>query len=324
MKKLKDFLFAYLASCWSWLSRTLGPLGKPVNPLLSSNYYYNKPQTRIYFCSEGSWFGWKSNAMEVHLRTFEVLNSQFAKDKNQVYLGSETLSDPRVELESFEAFREEGLHFLAKDHQHVYDFRNPALPRIIESANPKTFFAMDSRWAKDDRHYFYNWEKLAVHYKSFERISPFFGMDLKQAYYFSEDLFMPLEANIPELEKFSDRYLCDDKFLYFFCDQRRGEPVKSLERIPFNSDEILLVLDSQYIRVGNKIYCDGELVEGADATQFRVINDSYAKDTRHVYWWGLKIRSADPATFHYNEEQKHYEDKRFRFFRNKAYPKAAF
>ncbi|MEM6634223.1 MAG: DKNYY domain-containing protein, partial [Bacteroidota bacterium] len=205
-----------------------------------------------------------------------------------------------------------------------YDFRRPSQPQIVEDANPHTFFAMDPRWAKDDRHYYYNLEKLSVAYRSFERLSPFFAKDAHQAYYFSGDLFRSFPVNVRELERLTDRYLYDDRFLYFFCDQRRGEQVRSLEKISYDSNSILLVLDEQYIRVGSSIYCDGELVEDADATQFRVINDSYAKDSQYVYWWGLKIRSADPATFHYNEEQKHYEDKRFRFFRNKAYPKAAF
>ncbi len=55
-------------------------------------------------------------------------------------------------------------------------------------------------------------------------------------------------------------------------------------------------VEGGYVVVGDRVHYHGEL-DGADATSFRALGHLFAKDTRHVYFDGSIVASADAETF---------------------------
>jgi hypothetical protein len=47
----------------------------------------------------------------------------------------------------------------------------------------------------------------------------------------------------------------------------------------------------------SNVYKLEELIVGADATTFEIIQDEYARDVNHVYYWDDVVENADPNTF---------------------------
>ena len=311
---------ARLASHISWFSRKTGPLGEQVDQTLSPHYFYNKSKTTIRYCSNGKWSGWDSTPMEVHLRTFQVLSSQFAKDKTKVYFKSQPISAFEVDIASFQAIGQKGFEHLAVDKNRVYSLKDPKNPRVIEGANPRSFYPFTPYWAKDEANYFYNEKTVAVDYRSFRILTPSFGMDKSQGYFFGKGYLSPFEAHLGTLSKLTPNYVFDAQHIYFI--QHQEKP--SLLSIPYQPDELILALDDQYIRVGTYIYYNGNPIMGADPLSFKALKDAYAKDNKQVYWMGLKLRRADPLSFRYNETHKRFEDNTYLYHSDKAYPKTAF
>ena len=311
---------ARLASHISWFSRKTGPLGEHVDRSLSTHYFYNKSKTTIRYCANGKWSGWDSTPMEVHLRTFQVLSSQFAKDNAQVYFKARPVSAFDCDVDSFQAIDQKGFDHLALDKNRVYSFKDPDHPTVIEGAQPRSFFPFTSYWAKDEATYFYNEKRAEVDYRSFRLLTYSFGMDKNKGYFFGNGHLSSFEAHIETLSKLTPNYAFDDQQVYYV--QHEDKP--NLLSIPYRPDELILALDDQYIRVGRNIYYNGAPIEGADPLSFKALKDSYAKDAKQVYWMGLTLRRADPLSFRYNETHKRFEDNTYLYHSDKAYPKTAF
>lgn len=311
---------ARLASHISWFSRKTGPLGEHVDRSTSTHYFYNKSKTTIRYCSNGKWSGWDSTPMEVHLRTFQVLSSQFAKDKKQVYFKSQPISAFDMDTESFQALTQKGFEHLAVDKDRVYSFKDPETPRVIEGAHPRSFFPFTSQWAKDEANYFYKEVRVAVDYRSFRLLTTSFAMDKHKGYFWGNEHLCPFEAHIETLRKLTPYYIFDNQHIYFI--QHTERPI--LLSIPYQPDALILALDDQYIRVGKYIYYNGKPITGADPLSFKALKDAYAKDDKQVYWMGLKLRRADPLSFRYNETHKRFEDNTYQYDSDRAYPKTAF
>ncbi len=310
---------AHLASLISSVSRKTGPLGLPIDKLVSPHYFFNKAQTKIRYCSNGKWGAWESSLMEVHLRTFQVLAPHLAKDHEHIYYKAQKIDSLSVDIPSFRSFCQKGFEYLALDDSYVYSFRNPEEPCIIAGANPMSYYPFSRSWARDDSHYFFNEQVARVDYKSFRILSPYFAADEYQAYYYSDKQFQPFKVHIRTLDKLCRHYIFDRHHIYFFDKEK-----ESLTTISYSPTELVLALDEQYIRVGQHIYCNGKPILDADPLSFRALKDAYAKDAKQVYWMGLKLGHADPQTFHYNEAHKRFEDNTYLYETDKAYPKTAF
>ncbi len=79
--------------------------------------------------------------------------------------------------------------------------------------------------------------------------------------------------------------------------------------IPYTSPGDVEVLDEQYLKVDQQIYCGGREVQGVDLASFEILAGSYAKDQHQVYYWGEVVAGADSETFGYEEKYHRYRDK---------------
>lgn len=74
--------FLIFFSIWFFIS----PKYKNVNEKLSNNYYFNNQKTEVHYIPGGNWFEVGDYLLKnVDVKTFEVLSSDYAKDKNNVY-----------------------------------------------------------------------------------------------------------------------------------------------------------------------------------------------------------------------------------------------
>lgn len=311
---------ARLASHVSWFSRKTGPLGEQVDQTLSPHYFYNKSKTTIRYCSNGKWSGWDSTPMEVHLRTFQVLSSHFAKDKTRIYFKSRPVTAFDIDVNSFQSIGQKEFEYLASDKHRVYSFKDPQNPSVIEGAYPTSFYPFTPLWAKDEANYYFKEQKVEVDYRSFTLLTHSFARDKNKGYFFGKGHFESFKAHTKTLSRLTPNYVYDAQHIYFL--DPTAKP--NLLTIPYKEDELILALDDQYIRVGSDIYCNGNPIVGADPLSFKALKDAYAKDNKQVYWMGLKLRRADPLSFRYNETHKRFEDKTYLFHTDKAYPKTAF
>ena len=79
--------------------------------------------------------------------------------------------------------------------------------------------------------------------------------------------------------------------------------------IPHDNTKEVKVLSTHFLRIGNAIYYDGILKRNMDGSSFEVIDHSYAKDAKQVYYKDQIVSGADPASFRKLKESYTFVDK---------------
>lgn len=57
-----------------------------------------------------------------------------------------------------------------------------------------------------------------------------------------------------------------------------------------------------YFRDGGRIFWKDQVVKGVDADSFTILNETWSRDSKHVYVVGRRLKNADPSTFHVQDE----------------------
>lgn len=215
-----------------------------------------------------------------------------------------------MEVGTFQSHESKGLLPIGIDQHQVFLFqdRKPYV-QIIEGADPGSFMQEDWYWAADDDHYFYHHKQVPVERTTFRRLNDFFALDSAQAYSFAEDTFASFEADVATLKKLDSIYSYDKDHLYYFAWYVNRQPIFEVRPIPYTSLGDVEVLDEQYLKVAQQIYCGGREVQGVDLASFEALAGSYAKDRNQVYYWGEVVAGADSETFGYEEKYHRYRDK---------------
>jgi DKNYY family len=187
----------------------------------------------------------------------------------------------------------------------------------INSADPGSFKAFDTTYARDRSSVYYNGHAVSgADASSFEVLDrPGFAKDRDHVY----QLDRPISGDPAHFELL-DGGLSKDGTAVYWTDGSVLSDDPAHFAVVSNNDHYVFTKDSRTVQAnGNPIadadpatfrvlqgaygqddkhifYFTGQIPD-ADAVTFRALEGPYAIDARHVYWMGKTIDGADPATF---------------------------
>lgn len=325
MKKLKKYvLFKVMFAPLIWLLQSCSPFGDPVDVTISDNHYYTKDKKDVIYSPGGNWFEVGSEKIGIEdIESLEILNASLCKDKNKAYFRYKPINDVDIDINSLKTAPESwNVHdSYAMDKNYVYFFSSfggysNQKSKIIVGADPEHFTVVNNSgtglWAKDNKHYFFDNNRIDVHYDSFELLSNIFGKDKYKAFCYNHNTFQQFEVDITTFEMLGDIYAKDKNNIYHFASHdSNNEDLNKLYTIPYIDFKEVTTWDYGYVRVANKVYFGGEEIPETDANTFQSFIDyyGYAKDKKHVYFYGNMIKNADPITFTWDQKNYCYKDK---------------
>ena len=215
---------------------------------------------------------------EADIATFKIINFNYAKDKNHVYLYGKILTNR--DSQTFQLVTEKAYQY-TKDKNHVY-----YNDEIIDNANPASFVLLDysTGYSKDDKYVFYERTMLP-------------GAD---------------PATIQVLDKQSssyivgaDYYIKDAKQVYY-----KGEVIEGADAATF-----AFILDPRtattYAKDKKHVFYENQIVIEADPQTFEPIflqgdggiahAEGWFYDAKSIFWQGKKITEIDRKTFRFLE-----------------------
>jgi len=296
------------------------PAGKSIDKSKPFGYFWGKfSKNKIYYASSAGSFSGGTELVDVDIATFELIEYDYAKDKNRVYFKQSPID---VDVATFYVDNN-----VPKDKSHVYyiDMSRDKEPlaSIIEVADPANYQEIEghSYWAKDRAHYFMSGKIIEViDYDSFSFISHGWAKDKKNLYQLTDDGFNIVDANVNEIKWLEGALVQDDKKVYVSAYMQGNSDPDTLQLNIFDyqaSSEIELLSDV-HVRHNGKIYYCGLPTE-IDAASFRPFLDQgkrllmgFSKDKNSVYLFNTKLPHIDAASFTYEnydfrDNNNHYD-----------------
>lgn len=296
--------------------RFFNPFGGLVDSKVSNSYFYSNNREQIVYSPMGNWFELGKTEMNVDMGSFKVLGNDYAKDNKNAYFKSKAINID-LDVSSFRVL--EG--YVPMDKNHVYELVNALYYidgaregfRVLEDADPLTYEQLNYHFAKDKNYVFRNNKKLTqVDYKSFEIINDQFCKDQNAIYHYwyQKPLQKVDSINVSETISLSPYCIRDKENVFFHLGSINYENTDKIIRIPFkNPDKINFFEEKALIKIDDKIYYGGRVLNQADASSFEEVGYGYAKDINYVYFLGKIIPEADSETFAYDQTNYRFYDK---------------
>lgn len=170
---------------------------------------------------------------------------------------------------------------------HVYYLGGfPSTAFAIDNADVKTFNILDSQYALDNTHVYFNGSLIPdADPASFELLDSPFSRDAQHVYV-SGTVFTNDPANF---EILTENVYRDSQHIYW-----------STEIISDDPSNLEILHDENYytyVKDSTTVFVNGNSIQGADSDSFEVILDGYARDAAHIFYFGGIIPDADSATF---------------------------
>lgn len=170
----------------------------------------------------------------------------------------------------------------AKDKAHVY-YDGVQVP----DADPATFELLDSTYARDSRHVYLNGQIFSNDPANFENVSENIYRDSQYIYWSGESISEDPQ-NLVVLGNFGFyTYLKDSQTVFV-----NGNPIHGAKPNTFQ------VISEGYSRDSEHVFYFDELISTADVTTFEALEQQYARDAVSAYWMGKPIPNSDPASFY--------------------------
>ena len=323
--KLRKFLVSIILAALTCCFSSCFVADKHVDAEKSSYYVYTKFGTKISFReikTIGNGFGVPPiptgatyTKMDADVKTFEVISSFLAKDKNHVYWKTVIMKEADAatfHIDSTGILRDknhiydregtfskeiEGIDAETYDLLIDYGLGNGRYPQAIEGIDAETYvFLRDYDWGKDKNHYYKRYKPLDVDTQTFEIFSHNMGYDKNAIYEFGKNpspIITPAEG---KLVRFAERALHDNKtvFLYYKSEIHKI-PIKDISSVKYYGTADFSTLWG----VDGTVYWDMKDMkeEDVDVESFRFIDFKYAKDRNKVYFDGEILWDADASTF---------------------------
>ncbi|MHA7058037.1 DKNYY domain-containing protein [Aquimarina sp. M1] len=297
--------------------RFLNPFGGLVNKELSDSYYYTRDNEGIVYSPMGNWFSLGKDEMEVDLPSFQVLGRDYAKDADHAYFKSRAINSP-IDVASFQVkaglvpMDKNHVYILTDDLYYLHDSDEEGF-KILEGADAKTYEPLGYDFAKDKNFIYHNNEKCTVvDHGSFEIINDQFCKDVNGVYHYwyGQPILKVENANPSKIISLTDSHIRDDQNVYFYLSHRGFENIDKVITLPFqDSEQISFFEDHSLLKIDDRIFYEGLLVENADASTFKDLEYGYAKDVNHVFFHGKMVEGADVKTFKYNDDKYTFSDK---------------
>ena len=302
----------------------VNPLGDHVNDYLSDQYYFDHNKENILYCTAGMWSDFGSSNLKADVKTFEVLSSNFAKDKSNIFFKDKIISDKRIDKESFNVIQSYLSSGVCRDKNNVFVIGSVGeVLKVIKDVDTKTYVVKEMlvdnviSWAKDKNKYYYMESPVNVDYSTFKIQNSSFCIDARKAYYCSIDKIKPFKVDRNTLKEFAYKYMYDKDYVYWYVkykyrvvgDKESAELIDSLIKIKYKDANSFKDIASSYIKIDNSIYCQGFKMKEIDVNSYKFVSQYYIKDKDHVFYLGNIIPEADVATFESNKEGMGWKDK---------------
>ncbi len=235
---------------------------KAVNAKLSNQYYYQKGA--VVYVSMGNFFSLGAHPIEgADPNTFEVLNYNYAKDRNGIYYQEELLS---------------GLS------DHNLQFFSP----YTKFGDEQTAYS----YVKDDKKVFYLGDEMKqADALSFEYLWGDYSLD-KNYIFYGDKMMRPRGGSYDTIkgDEQADYIRVDDTVYY------KGEKLVGVDTQHFR------VLSKELSKDAYRVYYRGEAIDQADAQSFEPINNFFSKDKHRLYYEEKPLPHSDPHSYQYIDE----------------------
>ena len=204
-------------------------------------------------------------------KSFQVINSHYAKDKDRVYFG--------------DTYRK-GQEYYTVRHSRV---------KVLEGADPATFRYLNYDYARDKSLVFYEGVAFPVKdIETFELIDREYARDRVTAYYHQRPIPGSDGSTFAVIE---GGYSKDAKRLFYSgLDPRGTDPTRRSTALNGARPESFKVLGGGYAADAGQVYYRGALLT-KEVASFELLANGYAKSATRVYFLGKPMPGADPASF---------------------------
>lgn len=295
-----------IASCSNF-----GPnLGNLVDKKKSDSYFINS-DGQISFCQSGNWFELGSVKVDADARSFKVLSTEIAEDKNFVFYRSSP--QKQIDRKTFSIANK-----IPKDSLNVYAMIDSQVGfSTIVGADPKTYeYLENNSWSRDKNSYFFNYKKIPVDRKTFRLINQSFSADKDSIYMatYTGD-FKSILPNTGGAKAINKQYMQIRRNIYYIS----YHPDPTILVNSFNSIDKIRILDKDIICVNNNVISYGKEFNypNVDANSLELfpgkrqeaVEDRYLKDKNNVYYNGelingAKVNSYVPMSFGFGKDAK--------------------
>lgn len=331
-------------------------IGDPVNAKVSNSYFHHYRKDLIVYSPMGNWFELGYLESDADVATFQPINKDFGKDKNNVFWKGKKQS---VDYDTFEIDD----FAIVKDKNHVYNLNGKSfeLLEIIDGADPKTYQLLDPLlkdyrrkiWFKDAHALYYMNKKIEGDPKTFHPVNDMIAVDANFIYaiisYRGEGLEMVEVDEVIQKHKMIEGKIHPinesyaqigntvvSAFTNAEFEIHTFDTIKTIRKIDYWRvivDHILInkgvlypdidaesfeVIENDFSRDKNGIYYRCKKIDGAAYSSFKVISEEYSKDTKNVYFQNVIVKGANPETFKSASEYDVWEDGQNQYKAGKA------
>lgn len=216
---------------------------QPPSTVTSNGGYYIR-RTKVFYLG-----GFPSTAFEIEgadVGSFQVIDSEYAKDKSHVYFNGV----------------------------------------VIPDSDPATFEILETWFSRDKNHVYVSGQIFTNDPANFEHVDGNVYIDSQHIYWDTEPISDDPQ-NLVVIGSFNFfTYLKDSRTVFV-----NGNPIDGAAPTTFE------VVNEGYSRDAKNAFYFDELIPGADLDTFEALEQQYAKDATVAYWMGKPISDSDPATF---------------------------
>lgn len=327
----------------------------PVDKSISTSYYYGKSAGDIYYSPMGNWFALGCTKMDADKTSFRPVSYDFGKDKDFVYYKDTILpsADPATFVVEDSVIKDHKNVYAEKNSKVIIvEKADPSSFKYIREQNPYS-----ATWGKDDGHYFLYNEAVDVDYESFRLLKNGMVADKNFVYKigYTEDessiwshrpILEKADVVSGEIQEINSIYMVMNHCVYCNNDEFIKISFDLISHIRTVDEECVIInetllaegrkfpyeavdvstykrfLDSKpiiYSKDKNHIYCQGQVVTGADLETFEPLGGGYAKDQNQVYYFDSVVDGASPDTFNLDKKTYQFMDGKTEYVNGKPF-----
>ncbi|MFB9079084.1 DKNYY domain-containing protein [Flavobacterium procerum] len=321
-------------------------IGKPVNLEVSNSYFHHYRKNLIVYSPMGNWFELGYFESEADVATFQPINEDFGKDKNNVFWKG------RKQLVDHDTFKVEDFYII-KDKNHVYHLNGRKFYEleIINGADPKTYQLLDASitdyrrhyWTKDGYSVYYKNKKINADPKTFRPLNNAIAVDADFIYailsYRGEgnemvevdEVIQKHKMIEGEIHAINETYArignsVVSAFTKSEFEINTFDSIATTQEIDYwnimvndvliNKGTIYPEIDAKsfealrydFSKDKNGVYYDFKKIKGADYSSFEILSDQYSKDNQHVYFEDVILKGANSKKFEFSSQHAIWED----------------
>lgn len=291
-------------------------IGDSVNSKVSDSYFYHYRKNLIVYSPMGNWFELGYFESDADVESFQPLDRNFGKDKNNVFWKGRKQS---VDYASFQIVAS-----VIKDKNHVYHTNGKEYNflEIVKDADPKTYQLLDSKlpeykrqdWFKDANAVYYKSKKIKGDPVTFQPLNDAIAVDADYIYSIvnerGEGLYLTeVDEVIQKHKRIEGRiHVINDTYV-----QIENAIVSAFTKDEFTLhtfDSIKTTKEIDYFTIvaNDTLIYKGVLYPEIDIETLESLDYNYSKDKKNVYYNYNLMIGANPKTFKKTSENDVWED----------------